>query len=257
MRHRFSQQTTDDLIALVAEAAKAVLSVYESDDFGAENKADSSPLTRADSLANDILCQGLARLTPEISVVSEENPLPADFDPEALHWLVDPLDGTREFIKRNGEFTVNIGLIEHRRPVFGIIAAPVHERLWVGDLIAHEAFCLDETGAQSRIHCRPADPARMTALGSRSHAASGDDEGLSGFTVTSMLTAGSSLKFCLIAEGRADIYSRAGPTMEWDTAAGQAILEAAGGQMMFHTGEPFTYGKEGLLNAGGFIARGA
>jgi 3'(2'), 5'-bisphosphate nucleotidase len=171
-------------------------------------------------------------------------------------WLVDPLDGTKEFIKRNGEFTVNIALIENGRPTLGIVLAPATDTLWRG-AAGLGADKSERGSAFAPIHTRPAPAGGLTACASRSHAIYSDLDiwfRSNNLTVADRVQAGSSLKFCLIAEGKADIYPRFGPTNEWDTAAGQGVLEAAGGEVVTTDGRPLAYGKPGFGNPH-FIAR--
>jgi 3'(2'), 5'-bisphosphate nucleotidase len=166
---------------------------------------------------------------------------------------VDPLDGTKEFIKRNGEFTVNIALMENNRPVMGVVYIPVTDTLYAG-VVGKGAFKIVD-GIETPITVRKAADEGRTAVGSRSHSSEGEAKLLSDYKVTDFITTGSSIKFCLVADGSADLYYRHGPTMEWDTAAGQAVLEAAGGTLTNPDGSKFLYNKENLLN-GGFLCKG-
>ena len=242
---------------LARRAGEAIMAVYRQD-FEVEFKADDSPLTAADLAAQKVIATGLAALDPAWPIVSEEaRQLPWEQRRQwTRYWLVDPLDGTREFVKRNGEFTVNIALIEDHRSVLGVVLAPV-----TGELFAaargHGAWQqAREDGAWERIATRAlARPARVA--GSRSHGGAQED------TLRHMLGGdyqlqplGSSLKFCLIAQGAADVYLRRGPTSEWDTAAAQCVLEEAGGAVLDLHGQPFRYNRgESLLNPE-FIAVG-
>ena len=243
--------------AFAAEAAREIMRLY-SGDLGERTKADKSPVTDADHAAEAIIVAGLRELTPGTPVVAEEEMaagrLPGlDGGP---FWLVDPLDGTKEFIKRNGEFTVNIALIEDGRPTLGIVLAPATDTLWRG-AIGLGADKSERGGAFTAITVRTPPAAGLTVLASRSTAIYSDLDiwfRNNGLTVAERKQAGSSLKFCLIAEGQADIYPRFGPTNEWDTAAGQAVLEAAGGEVVTTDGHPLLYGKPGLGNPH-FIAR--
>jgi len=242
----------------VARAAgRAISGIYAQNDFGVETKADRSPLTSADRAAHEVIAAGLARLAPGIPLWSEES-AGIDWDtrrhwPE--FWLVDPLDGTKEFIKRNGEFTVNIALVRENVPVLGVVHAPVLLR----DYYAHArggAFRSDGGGPGQPIGVRsPALPPLRVAV-SRSHRDSSLDRVLDRVGAHSLLAIGSSLKFCLVAEGAADFYPRLGPTSEWDTAAAQAVVEAAGGAVVDVAGQPLRYNtRPGVLNPF-FIARG-
>lgn len=242
---------------LAADAAREIMRIYAGD-LGERTKADKSPVTDADHAAEAIILAGLRRLTPDTPVVAEEE-MAAGRVPKldgGPFWLVDPLDGTKEFIKRNGEFTVNIALIENGRPILGIVLAPASSTLWRGaaELGADKR---DNGSAFERIATRQPPTAGLTACASRSHAIYSDLDiwfRNSGLTIAERKQAGSSLKFCLIAEGQADIYPRFGPTNEWDTAAGQAVLEAAGGEVVTTDGRPLLYGKPGFANPH-FIAR--
>jgi 3'(2'), 5'-bisphosphate nucleotidase len=225
-------------------------------DVDVREKADASPVTAADEAAEAVILEGLAELAPSIPVVAEER-IAAGEVPE-LHgrpfWLVDPLDGTKEFISRNGEFTVNIGLIEESSPVLGVVLAPAIRKVWWGAL-DHGAWARGD-GTERAIAARPRPPAGPVAVASRSHADPETEAWLDEVGASERISAGSSLKFCLVAEGRADLYPRFGPTMEWDTAAGHAVLRAAGGRVTTRDGKPFLYRKPGFRNPG-FIAYGA
>ena len=239
------------------EAAWEIMRIYAGD-LGERAKADKSPVTDADHAAEAIIVAGLRKLTPDRPVVAEEE-MAAGRVPTldgGPFWLVDPLDGTKEFIKRNGEFTVNIALIENGQPTFGIVLAPATDTVWRGD----REFGADKSeggGAFAPISTRMPPPGGLVACASRSHAIYRDLDiwfRNNGLTVAERVQAGSSLKFCLIAEGKADIYPRFGPTNEWDTAAGQGVLEAAGGEVVTTDGRPLLYGKPGFGNPH-FIAR--
>jgi 3'(2'), 5'-bisphosphate nucleotidase len=238
-----------DVTALAREAGRAILEVYASS-FSVEEKDDRSPLTEADLRSEKIILAGLRRLTPEIPVLSEESTrVPYSARRHwSLLWVVDPLDGTKEFVQRNGEFTVNIALVADHRPVLGIVHAPALER----DYFACEgvgAFRSDAAaaGRPIKVARRGSGPARV--VGSRSHRGSSLDAFLARVGPHELVEVGSSLKFCLVAEGRADIYPRLGPTSEWDTAAGQCVLEQAGGAVLRLDGEPLGYNtREEVLN---------
>lgn len=255
MNGQIDQNLLEQIVQLSRQAGARVLQIYATD-FAVLDKNDHSPVTLADVEAEAIILQGLQRLTPDVPVVSEEA---AAFGrrPEIgeRFWLVDPLDGTREFIHRNGEFTVNIALIERGRPVLGVVLAPAlgeQGRLFAGLVAAEKqwAFVEDETGRRA-IHCRQPPAAGLTVVASRSH---GDAAALEAFfverqlNVATLVSAGSSLKLCLVASGDADLYPRLGRTMEWDIAAGHAVLAAAGGQVVSLQGEFLRYGKAGLDN---------
>jgi 3'(2'), 5'-bisphosphate nucleotidase len=227
-------------------------------------KADSSPVTRADEEAEELILDRLAKLEPGVAVIAEESVAKGHVPRLGTRFfLVDPLDGTKEFLQRNGEFTVNIALIEHGRPIAGVVIAPAKGRAFIGDgangafeLAAPEDLPL-EIGAAQRIRARKPLSEGLVAVVSRTHRDTRTDHYLAAYHVTNLVAAGSSLKFCLIATGEADLYPRHGTTMEWDTAAGQAVLEAAGGAVTTLEGDPLTYGKaaRGFVNPH-FIARG-
>ena len=253
----------DGLLPLARAAGRAVMQVYASA-FEVRGKADASPVTAADELAEAIILEGLARLTPGVPVVAEES-VEAGRVPEIAErfWLVDPLDGTREFIGRNGEFTVNIALIEHGAPVLGVVLAPAMDRLFAG-VVGRDAFEDGPDGRHGRVplKVRHIPGAGLTVLSSRSH---GDDLALaawlnrqraSGQPIAAVNSAGSSLKLCLLAAGQADAYPRFGRTMEWDIAAGHAVLAAAGGSVCTLDGSLLRYGKPGFENPH-FVARGS
>jgi len=236
------------LSALAREAGAAIMEIY-AQPFEVERKEDASPVTAADLKAEAIILAGLKRLTPNIPIVSEEAAAAgARYDVSGgRFWLVDPLDGTKEFVARNGEFTVNIGLIENGVPVAGVLFAPVLDRLFAA---APGIATVDDHGQGPRaIHVRPVPAEGMLVLSSRSHrdAATFDDY-MGHFKMADIRRSGSSLKFALVAAGEADIYPRFGRTMEWDTAAGHAILLAAGGCMTLPDGSPLLYGKDGFEN---------
>jgi 3'(2'), 5'-bisphosphate nucleotidase len=243
----------DAVLPIVARAGEAIMSVYEGE-FAVERKDDNSPLTKADLESQRIILQGLAEVTPEMPVLSEESahaPWMERRSWPAL-WLVDPLDGTREFVKRNGEFTVNIALIADHEPVLGFIGVPAQRvSYWGAKGIG--AF-VHRPGSQVR-QIRVSDPATpLRVAGSRSHTTPQTARYLEKLDSYVLQSIGSSIKFCLIAEGKADLYARFGPTSEWDTAAGQAILEAAGGHVTRLDGHRLRYNcRESLIN-GDFVA---
>jgi 3'(2'), 5'-bisphosphate nucleotidase len=237
-------------------AGAAILEVY-AEEFEVSRKADQSPVTLADHRSEAIIVEALREIAAGIPVIAEElaeaSGLPAAAPP--LFWLVDPLDGTKEFVRRNGEFSINIGLVEGDRPVLGLIHVPVKDLTYAA-AGPGTATRQEGKGAPLPIAARKPPEGGVVVTHSRSHNASPKvDAFLEGMNVAECLVSGSAYKFCLIAEGRADLYPRFGPTMEWDTAAGQAILEAAGGSVTTIEGEPFRYGKPGFLN-GAFVARG-
>jgi 3'(2'), 5'-bisphosphate nucleotidase len=252
--------TTPDLAGLatalmptVADAGAAIMAVYDGA-FSVQKKDDNSPLTQADLESQRVILDGLSRLTPDIPVLSEESAQAPWSERQSWTrlWVVDPLDGTREFVKRNGEFTINIALVVNHEPVLGIVAAPALRLLYWG-AIGLGAFSHHHDAPETAIQVSaPAPPLRV--VGSRSHASPDTASYLARIGPHEMSGIGSSLKFCLIAEGKADLYPRFGPTSEWDTAAGQALLEAAGGHVTRLDGHRLRYNcRETLLN-GDFIA---
>lgn len=261
--HHFTDETlTETLCALALKAGAAAMEVYARD-FTAETKADASPVTEADQLGEEIILAGLAAFAPDIPVLAEESASAGNI-PDPLgdqFFLVDPLDGTKEFIKKTGEFTVNIALIENGRPVFGVVYAPAGNKLYFGGRDGAWKAAVENgvMGLRETIRVRKAPTQGLVAVASRSHRSPETDAYLDTLPVSDFTAAGSSLKFCLVAEGAADIYPRLGRTMEWDTGAAQAVLEAAGGQVVVHPGgEPLSYGKKarGFDNPH-FIAWGA
>jgi len=240
------------LLAITDEAGHAIMDVYSAE-FDVDRKDDRTPVTEADRRADNIIVPALERLTPGIPVVSEERPLTEQSD--GAFWLVDPLDGTREFIHRRDEFTVNIALVQRRRPVLGVVGVPAQDVIYWAS--PKGAFRRDQDRATQAIAARGMPRSGIVVATSRSHATKGEVEDLlAGYTIADRIIVGSALKFCLVAEGQADLYPRLGPTMEWDTAAGQAVVERAGGRVETLDGEPFLYAKPGFLN-GGFLVHGA
>ena len=243
------------LIAPVQHAGRVIMEIYQSD-LSAETKADGSPVTKADRAAEAILLAEIATLAPSIQIISEENAASHSLSASKEFFLVDPLDGTKEFIKAcgDGAFTVNIGLIKNAEPVMGIVFAPALDRLFFGSL-GNGAF--EISGGICRQICVRMPPAEgPVAVASASHRDVQTNQWLEKRGVTNSIAIGSSLKFCLIAAGEADLYPRYGPTMEWDTAAGDAVLRAAGGRVMAEDGKPFPYGKAGYRNEPFFAAGG-
>ncbi len=243
----------DAICELARTAGAAIMDVYRSDDFAIEHKDDDSPLTKADRVSHELIKAGLSALAPTIPLISEEGKEVAYEERQAWQrfWLVDPLDGTKEFIKRNGEFTVNIALVESNRPIAGVIYAPVWDALYFTgrDGRAYKS----EGRAEARpLQTNTSFGEGIIALKSRSHAGSGEGEFFGRHKVKESFGVGSSLKFCLIAEGRADMYYRHGPTWEWDSAAGQAILQAAGG-IVLEGDHRLHYNKATLKNDNGFL----
>ncbi|MBV9290288.1 MAG: 3'(2'),5'-bisphosphate nucleotidase CysQ [Hyphomicrobiales bacterium] len=254
----FGRAGADEVAFFLAEAAlaagPAVMEVYRGGG-DVEVKADGSPVTTADRRAEAVVCAHLSRALNAPPIAAEESIAAGKRLALGERFLlVDPLDGTREFIARNGEFTINIALIEGGRPRAGAVYAPAIARVWFGGERAFVCAAADGSGfpeasAWRAIHARAAPP-RLVALASRSHAEPETEAFLEMLPIAERLARGSSLKFCAIAEGSADVYPRFGPTMEWDTAAGEAVLCAAGGVVLTLSGEPLAYGKvaEGLRN---------
>lgn len=243
------------MILIARLAGELILEIYKHNPSVRE-KSDASPVTDADEQAEELILRRLSKIIPEVPIVSEEAAAQGTVPQlETRFWLVDPLDGTKEFLSRNGEFTVNIALIENGQSTLGIVLAPALGRLFAG---ASEvgAFC-EENQRRRRIACRLPRTEGLTVVSSRSH---GDATALQAFLngrrVASSVTAGSSLKFCLIATGDADLYPRLGRTMEWDTAAGHAVLAAAGGRVEELNGSELRYGKPGFSNPH-FLAMGS
>jgi len=243
------QALLPDLIAVSRRAGDAILEVY-GQNFSVTHKADDSPLTQADLASHVIIRDTLAKLTPDVPLLSEES---ADIDFQTRsgwrqYWLVDPLDGTREFVNRNGEFTVNIALIRNHQPVCGIVHVPVSGVTYTG--IANDGARRYAAGQEPvAIKVRQPCPSPIVVVGSRSHANPRLEQHLASLGDYELVSMGSSLKFCLLAEGNADFYPRLGPTSEWDTAAAHAVVTAAGGRIIKLNGEPLEYNrKESLLN---------
>lgn len=236
------------LLAVARRAGKAIMEIYATD-FEVTDKADDSPLTAADLAAHHIIVEGLQALTPDIPILSEESSrVPyATRRRWDTYWLVDPLDGTKEFIKRNGEFTVNIALVQNGSPVVGVVHVPATDVSYAG---CEGVGAFRQDGANEPRPIRAASghrPPRVVA--SRSHRSPALDEFLDNLGEHEIISIGSSLKFCLVAEGRADLYPRLGPTSEWDTAAGHCVAASAGAQVFTVSGEPLRYNaKETLLN---------
>ena len=244
-----------ELEPIARAAGDAILTIYRQP-FAVEYKQDESPLTAADQGAHEVIVQALARLAPDIPVLSEES------DAETMqarlgwsrYWLVDPLDGTKEFVSRNGEFTVNIALIDHGRPVWGLVYAPVLDKLWYGGKEVGAWRVAD--GTHKAIQTRPHEAGQAwRVVGSRNHLSQATLDYLAPLGEVELVSMGSSLKFCIIAEGGAELYPRLAPTCEWDTAAAQAVLEGAGGSVTQLDGTALAYNKPNILNPW-FVARG-
>jgi 3'(2'), 5'-bisphosphate nucleotidase len=251
---------THDLIAMIRAlaltAGAEIMKIYDSK-FEVETKADASPVTQADRLAESIIIDGIrGSISERFPIVAEEAASGGDLPDvsQGPFWLIDPLDGTKQFIKHEPEFTVNIALIDAGRPIVGAVFAPAHRALYVGSALG--AFAETDGGEARRIACKPVPAKGVTVAVSSSHRSAGDDAFLAKLDVKKTISAGSSLKFCLVAEGKADVYPRFGTTMEWDTAAGHAVLRFAGGHMTHVDGSEFLYNKPDFRNPH-FIAWGA
>jgi 3'(2'), 5'-bisphosphate nucleotidase len=248
------------VVAAIA-AGKVVHDIYRGG-FDIQHKADASPVTDADNAAEAVILKRLHEIAPHIPVIAEEE-VAAGRVPAIGNefFLVDPLDGTKEFIQKRGDFTVNIALIRDRSPVLGVVYAPAKSSLFAGSVTSQTAFRSDEntdstqTASRRSIRVRPVPVEGLIAVCSRSHSTPETDAYLAQFTVSDRVSVGSSLKFCLVASGEADLYPRLGPTMEWDTAAGHAVLAAAGGSVSAPGGVPLLYAKPTFRNSY-FIASG-
>ncbi len=242
-----SKINIEEISKIAIAAGKKILEVYGTDDFQVESKDDESPLTIADRLSHEVIVEGIEKLNIGYPILSEEGD-PGDFEARKgweTFWCVDPLDGTKEFVKRNGEFTVNIALIDGKYPTMGVIYVPVTDTLY----FANEDGAFKQVGSNTAeklvVKGREKD---LIGVGSRSHSSEVEEQVMAMFGVTDSISRGSSLKFCMVAEGKADVYFRKNPTMEWDTAAGQAIVEGAGGCVLNKANERFHYNKEELRN---------
>lgn len=242
------QQMTDTLTALAREAGEAIMAVYATDDFEVRAKGDDSPVTKADLAADRVIVAALETAYPDIAVVTEERAESHDLGEGRTHFLVDPLDGTREFVNRRGDFTVNIALIEHGRPTGGVVYAPALDRLFRTNAAGGAEEVMAD-GTIRRLQVAEADNGALRVVASKSHRDAATDAYIARYHVAEFKSAGSSLKFCLLAAGEADLYPRLGRTMEWDTAAADAVLRAAGGQVVtLAAQQPLAYGKADRAN---------
>lgn len=250
-----------ELATIASLAGAAVMKVYQ-DGFEVIDKDDGSPLTKADLAADEVVAEGLAAIAPDIPILSEESA--ETVDPKSLgdvFFVVDPLDGTREFVAKNGDFSVNIALVEHGIPIVGVVYAPAHKKMWLAGDTAYASHVIpgdtvDRSSVRAINTClQPHKPVR--AVASRSHRDKKTDAFLHKLTKCDTVSIGSALKFCLVAEGEADVYPRYSPTMVWDTAAGIAVLQAAGGMVLDEDDVPLRvrHGKNGWRN-GAFTAWG-
>lgn len=238
---------------LALEAGDRIMEIYNSDDFDVKVKSDDSPVTEADEAADALISEGLRKAFPDVALVTEEQAASHGQSVETF-LIVDPLDGTKEFIHRRGDFTVNIAYVENGVPVRGVVYAPAKERMFftrADGVSVEEAGPFDPQmpGAMTEIAVSTPDNTALMVVASKSHRDQATDDYIGQYGVKDMTSAGSSLKFCLVATGEADLYPRLGRTMEWDTAAGQAVLQGAGGQVVrFDDHQPLRYGKDGFAN---------
>lgn len=249
----------DSLIKIARDAGNAIMKIYaDESSFEIESKDDNSPLTKADKASNQIICDGIEKLAVQYPIISEENKLVTYEERKdyTRYWLIDPLDGTKEFIKRNGEFTVNIALIENGRPIMGIVYAPVLQEMYWS--ITGEGAYLENGDGQKKLECNTfsKQDANLRVVCSRSHLNEETQSFVDNLTTPELVAKGSSLKFLILAKGEAELYPRIAPTMEWDTAAAHSILEEAGGSVLqYESADPLAYNKENLLNPY-FVAMG-
>jgi 3'(2'), 5'-bisphosphate nucleotidase len=247
------ESITTEMRRLALEAGAAIMEVYRREDFDVRRKDDASPVTEADERADSIIAAGLRATFPGIALVTEEQQATHGTDAEVF-FLVDPLDGTKEFVQRRGDFTVNIALIEEGVPTRGVVYAPARGRLFYNDAAGRAVeeagpHDPDRRGALTVVRVAEPDPQGLVVVASKSHRDQATDDYIAQYPVAEFTSAGSSLKFCLVAAGEADLYPRLGRTMEWDTAAGDAILRGAGGHVVrFDDHQPLAYGKPGYEN---------
>lgn len=241
------------LIAIIKQAGDAIMEIYARSDFMVTKKEDNSPVTVADKISNNIIIEALKKLTPDIPILSEESTeIPYEERKEwQQFWLIDPLDGTKEFIKRNGEFTINIALIEDNKPILGVVYAPALGTLYYGAK-GLGAYKLEDSSKKRITTQEYKNGDLLNIVASHSHHNENTEKFIKNIEQDhipiNIITIGSSLKFCLVAEGSIHVYPRFGPTMEWDTGAGQAIIEATGGTVTDMENRPLRYNKEKLLN---------
>lgn len=238
---------------LALEAGERIMEIYEADDFAVKVKSDASPVTEADEAADAIISAGLRDAFPQVALVTEEQAA-SHSETATTFLIVDPLDGTKEFINRRGDFTVNIAYVEAGVPTRGVVYAPAKKRMFYtladGSSVEEDGpFVMGTPGNLRPVRVSEPDNAALMVVASKSHRDQATDEYIGKYDVRDMTSAGSSLKFCLVATGEADLYPRLGRTMEWDTAAGHAVLNGAGGQVVhFADHQPLTYGKAGFAN---------
>jgi 3'(2'), 5'-bisphosphate nucleotidase len=245
---KIEQALVETVRAIAERAGKTILEVYGTD-FSVARKGDASPVTEADQRAERLILEAIHREIGEEYPIVAEEAVDAGQVPEVAgrpFWLVDPLDGTKQFVQRQGEFTVNIALIEDRRPLLGVVHAPALSRTYWGSPLG--AFAATDGGAVEPIACRPMPASGVVAVASRSHRNPETDAFLARYDLAQSISAGSSIKFCLVAAGKADVYPRTGRTMEWDTAAGHAVVRFAGGSVTDMDGHELLYAKPGFEN---------
>lgn len=244
---------TPVLRRLAILAGNKIMEIYNADDFDVKVKSDDSPVTEADEAADALISAGLREAFPDVALVTEEQADSHDVTASTF-LIVDPLDGTKEFIKRRGDFTVNIALVENGMPTRGVVYAPARGRMFYTNSVGHTIeeigpFDPDTAGETKPVKVRAPDNDALMVVASKSHRDQATDDYIGKYDVKDMTSAGSSLKFCLVATGEADLYPRLGRTMEWDTAAGHAVLSGAGGKVVrFDNHAPLTYGKPGFAN---------
>lgn len=247
---KLTQEQIQTLETISRKAGAAILDIYREENFGVEQKADDSPLTRADKASNQIICAGLQALTPKLPIISEENTIPA-FEVRKYYqayWLIDPLDGTKEFIKRNGDFTTNIALIVNGKSAFGMVFAPVLDQLYYAQQ-GDGAYKITKDGkAQLTVRSFDESQEGLVITCSRSHLNVDTTDYINKYSNPKLHKVGSSLKLMMVAEGSADIYPRLGPISEWDIAASHIIVEEAGGRLyQYPSGASVIYNKENIL----------
>ena len=244
---------TEVMRRLALEAGEVIMQIYQSPDFDVRSKSDDSPVTAADEAADALISAGLRAAFPNVPLVTEEQAA-SHSQTVSTFLIVDPLDGTKEFVQRRGDFTVNIAYVENGVPTRGVVYAPAQGRLFYTNAIGmsvEEVGVIDKDsmGVSQPIAVTTPDNAALMVVASKSHRDQATDDYIAGYAVRDMKSAGSSLKFCLVATGEADLYPRLGRTMEWDTAAGHAVLSGAGGRVVrFDDHSPLTYGKPGFAN---------
>ena len=239
----------DNLIEICFNAGKEILDIYNQTKISIEYKSDKSPLTLADKKSHEHICKSLKKLSPNIPILSEEGSHTSYKERKkwSSFWLIDPIDGTKEFIKKNGEFSVNIALIDKNKPILGIVYAPVINKYWYG---TKEGSYVISNGEKRKIKVNERHNNQIKVVASRSHASPLIKNFLQSIDDYKLVSMGSSIKICLVAEGKADIYPRLAPTMEWDTAAAHAVLKYSGGSLIdLNTKKEMTYNRENLKNS--------